>query len=161
MPTFMLIKHIRCNGSAMVFIAQCFVKCNKENNIVMRSNLLGSGIAQARLLIFIVQMKPLEKRKSFLTFILIFNHSQHLHRRIFKTEHLCWINVLAIFKTAAHISVHAIEGSDRMQEHLLKSHSPSQLHLANCIKSLLICGLFEETVSFRNHPNFVGSGRNI
>ena len=69
------------------------------------------------------------------------------------------------FSPQPHISVHTIEGSDRRQDYLLKLHSPLQLHLANCIKSLLICGLFEETdchvVSFRIHPNFVGSGRNI
>ena len=34
-------------------------------------------------------MIPLEKRRSFRTFILFLNDSQHLHRRIFKTEHLC------------------------------------------------------------------------
>ena len=56
-------------------------------------------------------------------------------------------------------------GSDRMHEHLLEIHFPSQFHLANCIKSLLIGGLSEETgchfVSFWIHPNFIGSGQFI
>ena len=73
--------------------------------------------------------------------------------------------MFSLFPLQPNISVHTIEGSDRLQEHLLKLHSPSQLHLANCIKSLLIGGLSEETgchfVSFRIHPNFAGSGRNI
>ena len=71
----------------------------------------------------------------------------------------------SMFSPQPHISVHTIQWSDRMQEHMLELHFPSHLHSANGIKSLLIGGLSEETgyhvVSFRIHSNFVGSCRFI
>ena len=128
----------------------------------MTLNLLVSGLRRSLYLFF--KWNQLRKKKIslllyyFLIIVIIFIV-------VFLKPNFCVGSMFSQFSKQPHISVYTIEGSDRMQEHLLKLHSPSQLHLANSIKSLLIWGLFEETgchfVSFRIHPNFVGSGRNI
>ena len=60
----------------------------------------------------------------------------------FSKPNIC---VESMFPPPPQISVHTIHESDRMQEHLLKLHFPSQFYSAICIKSLLLSGFSEET----------------